>query len=280
MSPAADVRLASASCTKRHVHNVRAHRWLAKRFGATVWRTRTDPVGGRRRALGEEVAYWRDWVATGGGKWAEDYKSRFDATAVIGDPALRAILEALNDEEIAIVDVGAGPVSTVGYRFPGKKIRLVPVDPLADEYDRMLAKAGVVPPVKVARAHGERLVEELGPATFDIAYARNAIDHAVDPLPIVQNMFAVVRPGGHVVLRHVRNEPVRQAYVQLHQWNFDRRDDQFIAWRPEAERNISEAFAGHAVVRCSIEPASDDDDFEWVVCVIRKNLEQPIAGSS
>ena len=225
---------------------------------------------GRGRALREEVDYWHNWLATRGGKWAEEYTYRFDPSAEVADPALREILAELHGDEIAILDVGSGPVSTVGYRFPGKTIVLVPVDPLADEYDRLLAKADVVPPVRVTRVEGERLLEKFRPATFDIAYARNAIDHAVDPLSIVENMFAVVRPGGHVVLRHVRNEAVRQVYVQLHQWNFDLREGHLVAWRPDAETNLSAALGEQAAVHCYIEPGSEDEQVEWIVCILRK----------
>jgi SAM-dependent methyltransferase len=230
-------------------------------------------VRGRRRALREEVDYWRRWLATKGGKWAEEYSFRFDPSAEITDPALRDVLAELPDDTVAILDVGSGPVSTVGYRFPEKTIVLVPVDPLAHEYDRLLAEADVEPPVRVTRVEGEHLRETFGPARFDIAYARNAIDHAVDPLSIVENMLAVVRPGGYVVLRHVRDEAVRQDYVQLHQWNFDQRGEQLVAWRPGEQINVSAALANVADVRCYIEPGSEDERVEWIVCTLCKKSQ-------
>jgi SAM-dependent methyltransferase len=112
---------------------------------------------------------------------------------------------------------------------------------------------------------GERLLEHFGPEHFDIAYSRNALDHAVDPLGIVEQMLAVVRPGGHVVLRHVRNEAVRQAYVQLHQWNFDERDGRPVLWRPGREIDVAHALEGRARVECSVEPDRGGEQFEWVV---------------
>ncbi len=129
-----------------------------------------------------------------------------------------------------------------------------------------------MPPVRVLRAEGERLLETFGANRFDIAYARNAIDHAVDPLLIIDNMLAVVRPGGDVFLRHIRNEAARQAYVQLHQWNFDERDGHFVAWRPGEKTDVTATLAGRAEVRCYVEPAGEDGA-EWIVCVMRRPAE-------
>jgi len=171
--------------------------------------------------------------------------------------------------EVSILDVGAGPASTVGCRFPGKVLHVSAVDPLAKSYDRLLNKTGVIPPVRTEPLEGERLVERFGHDLFDIAYARNALDHAVDPAVILENMLEIVRPGGYVVLRHVRNEAVRQAYVQLHQWNFDQRDRHFVVWRVGHETSVTDQLTGRADVTCYTEP-SDETGVDWVVCVIRK----------
>jgi SAM-dependent methyltransferase len=231
-----------------------------------VWRTRSDPVRGRSRALKEELGYWADHVSTRGGKYAEGYAYRFDPAAEVADPALREVLGAMPQEEVSILDVGAGPAPFLGYRFPGKTLSIAAVDPLADDYNLILDRGGVVPPVRTEQLEGERLVERFGPDRFDIAYSRNALDHAVDPMLIVENMLAVVRPGGHVVLRHVRNEAFKRRYRQLHQWNFDERDGELVIWRDEQQTNVTSALRGRAEVSCTVSPAEDD----WVVCVIRK----------
>jgi SAM-dependent methyltransferase len=250
----------------------RASRLGSRRSGA--WRTRRDPVRGRRRALKEEIGYWAEWLSTGGGKYAEEYAYRFDPTAEVADSALREVLATMPQQDVSILDVGAGPASTVGCRFPGKALAVVAVDPLADSYNRLIDKARVVPPVRTERLEGERLVARFGCDRFHVAYSRNALDHAVDPTLIVEQMLTVVRPGGYVVLRHVRNEAVRQAYVQLHQWNFDRRDGQFVIWRAGQETSVTEALAGRAEVTCRSEPldeaAATVAEGDWIVCLIRK----------
>jgi SAM-dependent methyltransferase len=241
---------------------------LGRRRGKP-WRTRDDPVRGRGHALREEVDYWRHWLSTRGGKWSDDYRYRLDPEAEVADPALREVVTRIPRERVSILDVGAGPVTTVGYRFPGKALAVTAVDPLADEYDRLLAGHGVVPPVRTERVEGERLVERFGPDRFDIAYSRNALDHAIDPVLIIENMVGVVRPEGYVLLRHVRNEAVNQAYVQLHQWNFDRRDGQFVIWRPDQATDVTARLSGRGETRCMVE-SDEGGAHGWIVCVIRK----------
>lgn len=252
------------------VSGVRARvgRWLG-RGGSRQWTVRKDPVAGRNRALRVEVDYWRQWLADKGGKWPEDYRYRFDPTSPIHDGALRDAIAELPAAQVSVLDVGSGPVSAVGYTFPGKTIVLTAVDPLADSYCRLLDEAQVEPPVRPRRAEGERLVEQLSGEQFDIAYARNSLDHAVDPITIIDQMFQVVRPGGRLVLRHVENEAVRQNYVQLHQWNLDERDGRFVAWRPGREVDLTERLGGPASVECWREPGGAPGA-DWVVAVARR----------
>jgi SAM-dependent methyltransferase len=237
---------------------------------------RSDPVRGRRHALREEIGYWRDWTRNRGGRWSADFEYRFDPEAEVDDPVLRAVLGETGAAGVSILDVGAGPVTFVGRRYQGVPLNVVAVDPLAKKYNRLLDSAGLEPPVRTEQVEGERLLEWFGEERFDIAYARNALDHAVDPVVIIEQMLAVVRDGGYVVLRHRTNEAVQQGYIQLHQWNFDAREGKLIVWHPGHETDVSAELAGRAAVTCrreATDPGADADeeaDPGWCVCVIRK----------
>ena len=226
--------------------------------------------------MGEETDYWAHWLATRGGKYPREFEYRFDPSAEVEDPLLREALVQVDGDRASILDVGAGPATTVGHRFARMRLEVVAVDPLARRYDELLAEAGVKPPVRTEPLEGERLAERFGEGRFDIAYSRNALDHAVDPVEIVRQMVAVVRPGGWVVLRHARNEAVHQDYVQLHQWNFDERDGDFFVWRTDSETNVTEELGGEAEVVCRRDldegETPDEEEFGWLVCVIRKPL--------
>ncbi len=204
-----------------------------------------------RRRKSSEVDFWAGWLvgAPGTEQWASDRESRLDPETQIRDPLVREELDRNPAEEISILDVGAGPVTWLGFRYPGKTLTIVPVDPLADEYDRLLHDAGLDPPIRTIRVAGEELLDHFGPRSFDIAYATNALDHSADPFTIISNMVAVVRPGGIVLLRHKRNEGESARYGGLHQWNFDVVDDSLLLWSTAAEVNVGSALESRALTR-------------------------------
>jgi SAM-dependent methyltransferase len=178
---------------------------------------------------------------------------RFSAGAEIRDPLLRTAIERLSQRQISILDVGAGPVTKVGYVHPQKDVTIVPVDPLADDYDRLLRAAGLEPPVRTIRVAGSRLLEYFGPGRFDIAYATNSLDHSDDPMAIIENMVGVVRNGGSVLLRHARNEGEDKRYEGLHQWNFDVVEQELVVWNGAATVKVPVVLGDRAAVEAWIE---------------------------
>jgi SAM-dependent methyltransferase len=202
------------------------------------WRTRTR----------SEVDFWGEWLAGAPGteQWTSDRESRLAPDTQIRDPLVRAELERIPVDEVSILDVGAGPVTGLGLRYPGKTLTIVPVDPLADEYERLLRDAGLDPPIRTIRVAGEELLEHFGSRRFDIAYASNSLDHSADPFTIISNMAAVVRTGGVVLLRHKRNEGESARYWGLHQWNFDVVDDSLLLWNNAVEVDVGSALEGRA----------------------------------
>src|SRR6266705_3528408 len=209
------------------------------------WRTRRS----------SEVDFWAGWLAGAPGteEWASDRESRLAPDTEITDALVRAELERNPAEEISILDVGAGPMTKLGYRYPGKTLTIVPIDPLADEYERLLRDAGLHPPVRTIRVAGEALLEHFGSGRFDIAYASNSLDHSADPLTIISNMAAVVRTGGVVLLRHKRNEGESARYGGLHQWNFDVVGDHLLLWNDVAEVDVTAALEKRAVTTAWVE---------------------------
>src|SRR4051812_16334358 len=100
-----------------------------------------------RRALPEELEFWRDWLKQKGGEWPEDYVRRLDAEGELQEN-LKGYLADPPAEEISILDVGSGPITRLGHRWPGRRIRLTAVDALADRYNALLAESGIEPPLR------------------------------------------------------------------------------------------------------------------------------------
>ena len=196
----------------------------------------------------DELEFWHAWLngKPGTEQWSSDRELRLDAETEIRDPLLRDELGRRPGGDVSILDVGAGPITSIGYRYPGRRVTVVPVDPLADDYGRLLLDAGLEPPVRTMRVAGEDLVRHFGRGTFDIACAVNSLDHSADPLVIISSMVDVVRDGGVVLLRHKRNEGESARYGGLHQWNFDVADGRLLVWSTATTVDVTAALADRA----------------------------------
>jgi SAM-dependent methyltransferase len=252
---------------------LRKLRRLAKRSRAArgIYRSSRAALVGRRQpervwkeALPNEVAFWEQ-VLPDRVRNHEDYKLRADPNAPMRDPLVNMLIARIPDDSLSIIDVGAGPLTALGTKYPGKTLRLTATDPLASEYIRIMRGAGIDPPVPPIECRGEDLLERFRPDTFDIAFARNALDHSADPLLVITNMVHVVKEGRFVVLRHLRRVGGQQFYRGLHQWNFDVQEGQFLISRPGHRTiNLNRALGDAATVSCFSDPGG------WVVCVVTK----------
>lgn len=126
--------------------------------------------------------------------------------------------------------------------WPGRRLILTPVDPLADEYAEQLRRAGRTPPVPTILGHAETLEEQFGRARFDFVFSHNALDHCYDPLLALRQMVAVAKPRAWIRLEHQQNEAEAEKYHGLHQWNFCEQGGDFIIWNKSARHNVTELF--------------------------------------
>ena len=231
--------------------------------------TRRDPARVWEHGLSREVAFW-ERVLPGrlapGGLYAggAEGQARTDPEAPISDPVMASLIERGPEPVVSIIDVGAGPLTVVGKTHPGKALKITATDPLADEYDRILRGIGFDPPIRTIAVRGEDLLGHFEPGAFDIAFARNSVDHSIDPAHVIRNMLELVRAGGFVVLWHLPTQADRWRYHGLHQWNFDIEDGAFVIWRTRGERISVDRVLG---------PAASVDCFEeggWLGCVLTK----------
>jgi SAM-dependent methyltransferase len=160
-------------------------------------------------------------------------------------------------------------VSWLGRRHPGRTIELTPVDPLGDAYAELLASVGLEPPVRTIALAGEDILETFGESAFDLAYARNALDHSADPVEIIRQMVRVVVPGGAVVLRHYAEEAEKMRYEDLHQFNFTAEDGRLIVWNRRRRVDISGLLTDLATTTVHCETGSGHAD--WIVAMIRRD---------
>jgi SAM-dependent methyltransferase len=240
------------------VHRMNAlKRWLRP---CRAWYRRL--TSNRTEGLKFETSFWDDFFRTQGLQWPDDFKRRLNPQAPLADRQ-RASIDRLALPEVRIIDVGAGPLTILGKTHPTKKLSIIAVDPLAAEYDRLLAKYGHTPPVRTIAGSAEKLVEQFGENAFDFAYAENCLDHAEDPVVAIEQMVRIVKPGCDAMLHHAENEAENQEYTGLHQWNFTCDQGRFYVTGKNRRTDVAEALASIATV-------TNTSTDGWMLTVLRK----------
>jgi ubiquinone/menaquinone biosynthesis C-methylase UbiE len=181
----------------------------------------------KSRKLGEllEVNYWNNAPIP---EWKLDPKL----------PLQKRLIELLPDnKKVKILDVGAGMLTTVRKKHPEKYLHIIAIDPLAKEYYRILNRKRIIPPVVTSCLSLSNFREK----TFDIVYARNSIDHSVDPIKEIYEMIRVCK--GWVLMEHFVDTGKKENYRGLHQWNFNLSNgDLTISNRKKSSTIISKYF--------------------------------------
>ena len=129
-----------------------------------------------------------------------------------------------------ILDVGAGPITLLGYKVEGKSIEITPIDILADVYNKLLDELKIVPPIRTIQCSGDNLSSMYDKNLFDIVHSGNALDHMENPIETIQQMIKVVKPGGVIYIWIFENVGENSRYEELHQWNITRVGSNMFLW--------------------------------------------------
>jgi SAM-dependent methyltransferase len=161
-----------------------------------------------------------------------------DPTRPVSDE-IRQLLAASDSKPLRILEVGAGPITVMGLVHPDRELEITPTDLLAEQYDRLLKRRGIEPPVRTIYANAEQLAGQFGASRFDLVFASNCIDHTERPLTAIREMLAVTKPGGYVLMYHEPNEGQHQDYAGLHQWNLAEREGHFVVWNRSESHDVT-----------------------------------------
>lgn len=185
-----------------------------------------------------EVGFWQNYLNTKGGPWPDDFRARLDPHCPF-DSLVEAAIRHSGSREIEILDVGSGPLTSLGYIGRQFDIRITAVDPLADAYAALLNEVGLQPVVRTHQCFAENLLPHFGARRFDVCHSRNALDHSLDPRTGLLAMAQLLRPQGLLYIRVHRNEGENARYSGLHNWNFDTDEKgDFILWRGSERYNL------------------------------------------
>jgi SAM-dependent methyltransferase len=182
-----------------------------------------------------EAKFWEKWICQRDGKWKDDFEYRTSPVSlVVGFH--KEIIDSINLTEISVLDVGAGPLTAIGKRHPAKKIIITATDPLADEYNLMLDRHKITPPVRTVNVSAEKLADVYRGKKFDWINAQNSLDHAVDPISVIEGMSVLLSNNGILSLFHEINEGLEEGYRGFHKWNFAPCENGFIVWNPQKKK--------------------------------------------
>ncbi|MEJ7618603.1 MAG: glycosyltransferase [Pyrinomonadaceae bacterium] len=216
------------------------------------------------RSSQRELSFWEKYITKQGMEWKDDFLMRVDPQSSLQDGLIADYINDLPENSISLLDVGAGPLTIVGKSYPGKQLRITAVDPLAEEYNRILKDNDILPPVRTVPGRGETLPELFASGSFDLVFARSVLDRCHDPVRVIKNMLAVIKERGYVLLQHKRNEAQRSDYRGIPLWNIDFQQNSFVIWNRDAAHNITEIHRDDAEIDCY-------NDDEWLYCVISKH---------
>ena len=113
-----------------------------------------------------------------------------------------------------ILDVGCG-ISTVLHFLEGKKYG---IDPLADYYKKFYSYPK---DIVVKKGQGEHIT--FPDKYFDVVFCSNALDHVTNPQKTVDEIYRVLKKGGHFVLT-VDLSKDKMKKDAAHPHNLDKKD--------------------------------------------------------
>ena len=239
---------------------------LISKYGFSMFLGQQSQKAKWETGIKSEIDFWDDYLSTKGLRWGEDYKNRFNPDLSL--QARPADLVA-SQSNIQVLDVGAGPLTFLGKKNRGNFINITAVDPLADEYDFLLAKHQITPLVKTQKIAAEEISKFYNKSTFDLVFARNCIDHAYNPENAVLQMIDVVKKGKYILLEHRQNEAVNENYAGLHQWNFSMSSNKdFLISSKTKTVNITKKYSEICTITCEI--VNEFGDGEWLITRILK----------
>jgi len=204
--------------------------------------------------ISSEIRFWDKCIKTNGLIWPEEYRLRLDPQLALQDEIVKLL--PLNSE-VKILDVGAGPLTYIGKIYNEIKLIIIAVDPLAEEYDKILLRYSLIPIIHTEKLDAEELSTRFAENSFDLVFARNCIDHSYSPENAILEMLKVVKEGNYVLLLHRPNEAEQENWRGLHQWNFSIEEGEFIISSKNYRINFSKKYSLLCTTECSYDPKDD-----------------------
>ena len=135
---------------------------------------------------------------------------------------MKQVLDILSrdfNEDLKLIDVGSGPVTSFFEYLDITAWKIITVDPLAKLYNYLNKKYRINYPHKCIEGTGECLDELFDQNSFHLVISQNAMDHAISPQEFINKLYYVLKPGGFMYLSGFVNVGTREKWTGLHQHN-------------------------------------------------------------
>src|SRR5688572_11537755 len=137
-SPVQQLRSLLRSC---RTHLRQKHAQVLRKFGKS---------GGDWSAAlhTDELLFWEKALRDPERNWLPyEFSERTNPNMEL-QPFIKQLIDAPIGARVRVLDVGAGPLTRLGKKWEGRLLEIVAVDPLAEEYDRILRMCALVPPLR------------------------------------------------------------------------------------------------------------------------------------
>lgn len=215
--------------------------------------------------IDEEILFWRYSLTSG----LHDYRL---VEKPFGQNLIDLIESGLgcSPNKAVVVDVGSGPLTTLGTQWKDKELQVYATDTLGNEYRSMLEEFSLTPPVMPIFAEAEHLDCLFEIDSVDLVCCSNALDHCRDPLAAIDSMLSILKPGCFIFIWSFENEGAQERYQGMHQWDlYEHKGDFYIAG-PENDVSIKNLLEKKAEVSCKWYPDGPGNRGHIEV-LIRKN---------
>jgi len=201
-----------------------------------------------------QLDFWEKTLKDNGRNWYQpEFNKRISSSSEFDKKLRNLILDTPYSKinKYRIVDVGAGPLTDLGKKWPGKELEIIPLDPLANYYNKILKNNNIIAPVPTIYGEGEKLLEVWSESSFHMAYSANALDHSISPLRCIKNMVKITKPSCYVWFWTFVNEAEKSGYSGFHQWNFIEQNGDLLIWNARNKISLAKELSGVATVSCT-----------------------------
>jgi hypothetical protein len=124
-------------------------------------------------------------------------------------------------KKIRLLDIGCGPFPKSGLYYNSFKIERILIDPMAEKYHSLLNEKNVnTYGQKIINCEAEKIKNLFDDKSFEIIFAKNALDHTYNPILSISNLIDLLTVDGSIILEHYIKEGEYTNYQGLHQWDF------------------------------------------------------------